>query len=146
MRGPDVTFKSVILQTKGCMEENARRRGCGTGTHRDGLGKMGILNIWKGVNVCIELDVLEPKGQAAGKQTLLYPRTSRRGLWKAGRAWEELRSDIRSARAADSPLRDGPFHSPPVGAAPARTTMGQGREDTMSACLCLKRSMRLGLW
>lgn len=57
------------------MEENTR--GCGTRTHRDGLGKDGGFKYLKGgLNVCIELeDVLEPKGQAAGKQTLLYPGT-----------------------------------------------------------------------
>lgn len=93
------------------------------------------------MNVCIELeDVLELKGQATGKQMLLYPRTSGLGLLKAGRVLEELRADTGSARAAeDSPLRDGPFLSPPVVAA-------DRGEDTMSAWLCLKHSMRLVLW
>lgn len=53
---------------------------------RDGLGEDGGFKYLEGgLNVCIELeDVLEPKGQAAGKQTLLYPGTFRCGLLKAG--------------------------------------------------------------
>lgn len=44
---PDVTFKRVIVQTKKCMEENSRR-GCGTGTHWDGLGKDGDFKYLEG--------------------------------------------------------------------------------------------------
>lgn len=72
------------------MEEDASRRGRGARTHRGGLGKDGDSKYPEGgtSNVCIELeDVREPKGQAAGKQTLLYPRTFRRGLLKAGGFW-----------------------------------------------------------